>query len=112
MPIDQGDREPELTARVVANRPGGPALSVRGRVRGKTSASFTVAHLWAQQAGNRILITDIDSQPSAAMPDDFPPAYTPIIIDGPPSSPYPTGGPVWEEALRTLGLNESEGRSQ
>lgn len=118
MPIEKEGREPKLTstaelaARVVANRRGGADLSPRSRVRGKTSTSLAVAQLLAQRADSRILITDVDSQRSAGQPGGMAQAYTPIIIDGPPSSGHPAGGPVWEEALRTLELDAGDDHTQ
>lgn len=114
MPIEKGGREPKLTstaelvARVVANRRGCADLSPRSRVRGKTSTSLAVAQLWAQRADSRILITDVESLRSAGDWGGSGQAYAPIFIDRPPSCGYPVGGPVWEEALRALGLPEGE----
>lgn len=108
MPIHKGGPEPKLTStaelagRVVANRRGCADLSPRSRVRGKTSISLSVAQLLAQRADSRILITDAGEWGDSGQ------AYTPIFIDGPPSSGYPAGGAVWEEALRALGLPEGE----
>ncbi|MFC8019081.1 P-loop NTPase family protein [[Kitasatospora] papulosa] len=114
VPIDNGDREPELSsaadpaALFTTNRRGCADLGPRSRVRGKTSTSSALAQLWAQRGDNRILITDIDSQQSAGALDDLPQAYTPLIIDCPPSSGYPAGGPLWEEALRALGPDSGD----
>jgi hypothetical protein len=94
----------ELTARVVPNRRGGADLSVRGVVRGKTSISLGLA----QRADNRILITDVEFLRPASMLRDLPQEYTPILIDLPPTSGYPVGGPVWEEVMRALGLPQGE----
>lgn len=110
MPIDKGDREPKLTssaelaARVVPSRRGCSDLSVRGVVRGKTSTPLVLAQLLAQRADNQLLITDVEALRPASLLRDLPQAYAPIHIDCPPSSGYPAGGPVWEEALRVLGL--------
>jgi hypothetical protein len=115
VPNTKGGREPKLTsgaelvARVVANRRGCADLdSPLSRVRGKTSTSLAVAQLWAQRADSRIVITDVESQRSAGNWGGTAQPYTPIFIDGPPSSGYPAGGPVWEEALRTLGLEPGD----
>ncbi|MET8816399.1 ParA family protein [Streptomyces sp. NPDC004549] len=114
MPIEDGGRELKLTStdepamRVVANRRGGADLAVRGVVRGKTSVSLSLA----QRADDRLLITDVDSQRSAEAWGGSGQAYTPIFVDCPPSSGYPAGGPVWEEALRTLGLDAGDGHTR
>lgn len=118
MPIEDGGREPKPTStdepamRVVANRRGGADLPVPGVVRGKTSVSLSLAQRLAQRADDRILITDVDSQRSAAAWGGSGQAYTPIFVDCPPSSGYPAGGPVWEEALRTLGLDAGDGHTR
>lgn len=120
MPIEKGGREPKLTsgaelaARFIANRHGGAALSPRSRVRGKTSISLEVAQLLAQRADDRVRLVDVDPSPLpliGTLPHVLPP-YTPTLLDCPPSSPYPAGGPVWQEALRVLGLPESEDRTR
>jgi cellulose biosynthesis protein BcsQ len=77
-------------------------------VRGKTSTSFALAQLWAQRGDNRILITEVESLRPASMLGDLPQAYTPLIIDCPPSSGYPADGPLWEEALRALGHDSGD----
>ena len=112
MPIEEGDREPEVTARVVPNRRGAANLSVRGVVRGKTSVSLTLAQRLAQRADDRILITDVESLRPAGLPRDLPQKYTPIFVDSPPSSGFPVGGPAWEEAMRALGLPHGEDRTR
>ncbi|MEU9761913.1 ParA family protein [Streptomyces sp. NPDC047987] len=114
MPIEEGGREPELNstaepaALFTANRRGCADLGPRSQVRGKTSTSSALAQLWAQRGDSRILITDTDSQQTARVLGDLPQAYTPLIIDCPPSSGYPAGGPLWEEALRTLGHDSGD----
>jgi hypothetical protein len=114
VPIEKGGREPKLTsgaelaARFVANRRGCADLSPRSRGRGKTSTSLAVAQLLTQRAGSRILITDVDSPRSAEERGGSAQTCTPIVIDCPPSLGYPVGGPVWEEALRALGLDDAD----
>jgi hypothetical protein len=118
VPIEKGGREPkltsgaELTARFIANRRGCADLSLRSRVRGKTSTSLAVAQLLTQRADSRILITDVDSPRSAEEWGASAQAYIPIVIDCPPSLGYPAGGPVWEEALRALGLDADDDHTQ
>ena len=68
--------------------------------------------LLAQRADSRILITDVDSARSAGEWGSSAQAYTPVFIDCPPSSGYSAGGPVWEEALRDLGLGAGDDHTQ
>lgn len=77
-------------------------------MRGKTSTSLAVAQLLAQRADRRILITEVESLRPASMLGDLPQAYTPLFIDCPPPSGVPAEGPVWEEALRALGLDAGD----
>lgn len=75
MPIDNQGREPkenstpEPAPRVVANLRGGPDLTPRSRVRGKTTTSIEVVQLLAQRGDNRVLVVDVDPAPSATMED-------------------------------------------
>ncbi|MFI9771902.1 ParA family protein [Streptomyces sp. NPDC052415] len=114
VPIEKGGREPKLTslpelaARVIANRRGCVDLSPRSQVRGKTSLSLAVAHLLAQRADDRILVTDVESLRPAGLLRDLPQEYAPLRIDLPPTSGHPVVGPAWEEAMRALGLPQGE----
>jgi len=78
---------------------------------GKTRTSFDLARHAAALYGDRVRIIDVDSAFSAP-PPVVQQEYTPVIIDCPPSSPLPAGGPAWEEALRILGLPGSEDRTR
>ncbi|MFB6984601.1 ParA family protein [Streptomyces sp. NPDC056297] len=114
MPTEKGGREPKPSSTAEpavlfsANRRGGADFSPLSRVRGKTSTSLAVGQLWAQRADSRILITEVESLRPASMLGDLPQAYTPIFVDCPPPSGVPAGGPVWEEALRVLGLDAGD----
>ncbi|MEV6676224.1 ParA family protein [Streptomyces erythrochromogenes] len=107
MATEKGGLEPKLTTTEMAGRVLGSHLSP-GQMPGKTSISLSTAQLLAQCADSRVLITDVDSQRSAG--EYSAQAYTPIILDCPPSSGYPVGGPVWEETLRTMGLDAGDGQ--
>jgi len=110
VPIEKGGHEPKLTsgaelaARLIANRRGCADLSPRSRVRGKTSTSLALVQLLTQRADNRILISPRSAEERGASAQ----TYTPIVIDCPPSLGYPVGGPVGEEALRALGLDDAD----
>ncbi|MFH8582221.1 ParA family protein [Streptomyces zaomyceticus] len=96
MPIGKGGREPKapntakLKARLVANLLGTPKATARSRVHGKTSASLDMDQLLALGGSHRVLVVDVDPQPSAAMADiqqaldETRQSYDPIILDCPP----------------------------
>ena len=120
MPIDNKGLDPkesstpEPAARVVSNLPGGPYLTPRSRVRGKTTTSIELAQLLAQRGGNRVLLMDLDPAPSATMEDieqlrdELGQRYDPILLDCPGGPSVPVSPQVWEEARRTLSLDDGD----
>lgn len=111
MPIEKGGRAPkttstaELSARILAVRYSSDEASRIGRpLPGKTSTSVDLALLLAARSDHRIRLIDMDPAPSAGVPEHMRQDYTPVIGDCPPSLGPRVSGPVWDGALRDLGL--------